>query len=141
MSEIKKHLGAQVRRLREAMGISARELSKRCGISSPSMFYIEMGESWPKPETLEALSRELGVSLSVLLDNKTPETFALAEWLEALPIAARRGIAAMVAAIPGAPAAPKALTEGRATPSPQGSESPSTTAERVDSLAEVPQDQ
>ena len=58
-------LGDQVRSFREAQGISQAELAQRMGTSQSAIARLEAGGVDPKLETLERVSRALGVDLVV----------------------------------------------------------------------------
>lgn len=62
-----------MRRLREGIGISLRELSRRVGVSPSFMSDVEIGRRHPKPVRLEAIAKELGVPVSDLaeLDHRS----------------------------------------------------------------------
>lgn len=68
-----KTMGETVRRLREEMGISLRELSRRVGVSASFMSDLEVGRRHPKADRLEAIAQELGVPASELaeLDHRS----------------------------------------------------------------------
>ena len=40
-------VGPRVRALRDAMGLSLRELAERCGVSAPMLSQVERGETSP----------------------------------------------------------------------------------------------
>ena len=62
-------LGERLRRLRTAQGLSQAELAKRAGIARISVARIEAGHQSPRYETLEKLTKGLGVPIeSLLLD-------------------------------------------------------------------------
>ena len=58
-------LGDQVRHFREARGMSQAELARRLGTSQSAIARLEAGGVDPKLETLERVSRALGVELVV----------------------------------------------------------------------------
>ena len=47
-------IGGRVRALREAMGLSLRDLAERCGVSAPMLSQVERGETSP---TLQVATR------------------------------------------------------------------------------------
>lgn len=59
-------MGESVRGLREGMGISLRELSRRVGVSPSFLSDLEIGRRYPKPERLEEIARALAVPVSEL---------------------------------------------------------------------------
>lgn len=55
--------GATVRVLREALGISQRDLAARCGISQGSLSNVERGVNGASPELARKLADGMGVPL------------------------------------------------------------------------------
>lgn len=66
--------GEQVRRIREAQGVSQAELARRMATSQSAIARLEAGGVDPKLGTLERLSRALGADL--ILDLRMPEPVA-----------------------------------------------------------------
>ncbi len=60
-------LGARVRALREAMDLSLRELSERCGVSAPMLSQVERGETSPTLQVATRIASGLELRLSQLL--------------------------------------------------------------------------
>jgi XRE family transcriptional regulator, regulator of sulfur utilization len=60
-------VGARVRALREAMGLSLRELSARSGVSPPMLSQVERGETSPTLVVAARIAAGLELSLSQLL--------------------------------------------------------------------------
>jgi transcriptional regulator with XRE-family HTH domain len=56
-------IGNRLRRERERVGISQRELARRIGLSASMISQIESGQSKPSVSTLYAIVTELGVSV------------------------------------------------------------------------------
>jgi transcriptional regulator with XRE-family HTH domain len=67
-------LGQRLRELREGVDLSARELAKRIGVSSPFLSDIELGRRFPSEEVLGKLAAALNVPLEELkqYDNRGP---------------------------------------------------------------------
>lgn len=57
----------RIKQLREAAGLSQRELGKRIGISGPAVAMWESGENRPSLTNLEKLADVLGVSIDAIL--------------------------------------------------------------------------
>ena len=57
----------RIKELREAAGMSQRELGERIGISGPAVAMWESGENRPSLTNLEKLSDVLGVSIDAIL--------------------------------------------------------------------------
>jgi XRE family transcriptional regulator, regulator of sulfur utilization len=60
-------LGARVRALREAMGLSLRDLAERSGVSAPMLSQVERGETSPTLQVASRIAEGLGLRLSQLL--------------------------------------------------------------------------
>lgn len=59
--------GARLRAVRESLGLSQLELSRRSGIAQESLSRIETGRCDPRLGTLQRLARGMGLSLDQLL--------------------------------------------------------------------------
>lgn len=57
----------RIKQLREAAGMSQRELGERIGISGPAVAMWESGENRPSLTNLEKLADVLGVSVDAIL--------------------------------------------------------------------------
>ena len=60
-------LGSRVRALREAEGLSLRDLAERSGVSAPMLSQVERGETSPTVAVAERIASGLQLSLSQLL--------------------------------------------------------------------------
>ena len=60
-------LGSRLRSLREASGLSLRDLSERCGVSAPMLSQVEREETSPTLAVAERIAGGLGLRLSQLL--------------------------------------------------------------------------
>ena len=60
-------LGARVRALREALGLSLRDLADRSGVSAPMLSQVERGETSPTLAVADRIAAGLELSLSQLL--------------------------------------------------------------------------
>jgi transcriptional regulator with XRE-family HTH domain len=60
-------VGPRVRALREAMGLSLRELALRCGVSAPMLSQVERGETSPTLQVATRIAHGLELRLSQLL--------------------------------------------------------------------------
>ena len=60
-------VGPRVRALREAMGLSLRELALRCGVSSAMLSQVERGETSPTLHVAARIATGLELRLSQLL--------------------------------------------------------------------------
>lgn len=60
-------IGNRVRALREAMGLSLRDLAERCGVSAPMLSQVERGETSPTLQVATRIAAGLDLRLSQLL--------------------------------------------------------------------------
>ena len=60
-------VGPRVRALREAMGLSLRELALRCGVSAAMLSQVERGETSPTLHVAARIAAGLDLRLSQLL--------------------------------------------------------------------------
>lgn len=65
--EVAPALGPRVRALREAMGLSLRDLAERSGVSAPMLSQVERGETSPTLQVAERIAAGLELRLSQLL--------------------------------------------------------------------------
>ena len=63
----RKRTGARLRTVREDLGLSQLELSRRSGIAQESLSRIETGRRDPRLGTLQRLARGMGLSLEQLM--------------------------------------------------------------------------
>jgi PTS system nitrogen regulatory IIA component len=94
------HLGATIRLLRIDAGLSLRHLAHRIGVSSAYLSRVENGlDAVPTPERLIAISGELGIPPTLLMDVANRQSPFVASYLDEVPAArgllteiARRGL-------------------------------------------------
>jgi len=60
-------VGGRIRALREAMGLSLRDLADRCGVSAPMLSQVERGETSPTLQVATRIAAGLDLRLSQLL--------------------------------------------------------------------------
>jgi XRE family transcriptional regulator, regulator of sulfur utilization len=60
-------VGPRVKALRDAAGLSLRELAERCGVSAPMLSQVERGETSPTLHVAARIARGLDLRLSQLL--------------------------------------------------------------------------
>jgi len=60
-------IGERTRALREAMGLSLRDLAERCGVSAPMLSQVERGETSPTLAVAAKIAAGLELTLSQLL--------------------------------------------------------------------------
>lgn len=68
MAEKLPYLARKVMELREAAGLSMYELAKRAGLTNQSLSLIEKGQRGANWETIQRLSKVLGVSCEAFAD-------------------------------------------------------------------------
>jgi transcriptional regulator with XRE-family HTH domain len=70
-------IGARLRTLRAARGLSLRDLATRCGVSAPMLSQVERGETSPTLAVANKIAAGLDLSLSGLLRLDEAPTFAI----------------------------------------------------------------
>lgn len=70
MRTAKTWLGARIKELRKARGLSQDQLSESIGIDPKHLSRIEVGKSYPYMETLESIANSLGVEIKELFEFK-----------------------------------------------------------------------
>ncbi len=68
-------IGARIREIREAKGISQTDLGKAVGLNGDRMQKYEKGFRKPKPELLKQIAKALGVSTFALMDPITANAY------------------------------------------------------------------
>ena len=63
-------LGARIRELRLAAGLTQAELARRTGIHRPNIARVEAGRHTPSLETLARLASAIGVPTTRVLDDQ-----------------------------------------------------------------------
>lgn len=89
MGELRKVVGASIRRHRTAKGLTQAQLAEAIGRSVDLLSRIERGESAPSFETIEALFQKLGVTPAELFGGQpadqaplSPELASTVRFLE-----------------------------------------------------------
>lgn len=60
----------RIKKLREALKISQKELSGKAGVSQPYIHDLENNKRGARPETLQRIADALGVTVNLLTDEK-----------------------------------------------------------------------
>ena len=68
--------GQKLRQLREAAGLSLRELARDVNVSAPFLSDVELGRRFPKDETLALIAKKLSVELETLKAHDTRSAIA-----------------------------------------------------------------
>ena len=82
-------IGPRIRALREAMGLSLRDLGERAGVSAPMLSQVERGETSPTLAIAGRIAYGLELSLSQLLRLDETEGVTVVRAAERLPGGAR----------------------------------------------------
>jgi transcriptional regulator with XRE-family HTH domain len=67
MSPTPKQMGARIRRLRKAKGMSQQQLAYRADLTRVFITRLEAGQQDPSLSTINAIARALGVSAAELM--------------------------------------------------------------------------
>src|SRR6185437_4011875 len=78
-------LGLKVKRLRDARGLTLREMGERTGLSISYLAEIEAGKKYPKLEKILQMARGLGCSYEELVSSKMDGDFDALQALLASP--------------------------------------------------------
>jgi len=65
-------VGEEIKKKRDFLGISQKQLSQKANISQSSIHYIESGQNSPTIETLEKIAIALGITVIDLLVGNSP---------------------------------------------------------------------
>ena len=119
-------IGPRIRALREAMGLSLRDLGERAGVSAPMLSQVERGETSPTLATAGRIAHGLELSLSQLLRLDESDGVTVVRADQRLPGGARHqghAYEVLTPALPGQRAevsqhtlAPQAATGGPGDP-------------------------
>jgi len=71
---LKQELGERIRRVRKQNGLTQEQLAEMIDISSRNISNIELGISFPKPETLEKFLKSMNISTQILFSNDSIKT-------------------------------------------------------------------
>lgn len=66
-----KHVGRNIKILREQLGLLQRELAQKVGISSTALARYERGETEPKLKIFFKISKFFGVSMETLINYQS----------------------------------------------------------------------
>jgi transcriptional regulator with XRE-family HTH domain len=83
-------IGPRIRSLREAMGMSLRDLGERAGVSAPMLSQVERGETSPTLAIAQRIAHGLDLSLSQLLRLDETEGVTVVRADQRLPGGARQ---------------------------------------------------
>ena len=72
--DIKKEVGEKIKRFRKKNGFTQEKLAEIVDISSRNLSNIELGISYPKPETLEKIVIALNMTTEELFSNDNLKT-------------------------------------------------------------------
>jgi transcriptional regulator with XRE-family HTH domain len=72
--DIKKEVGEKIKRFRKRNGFTQEKLAEIVDISSRNLSNIELGLSYPKPETLEKIMIALNMTTEELFSNDNLKT-------------------------------------------------------------------
>lgn len=67
--DIKREIGERIKRVRKQRGLTQEQLAEIMEISSRNLSNIELGNSFPKPETLEKFLSALNITTQTLFAN------------------------------------------------------------------------
>jgi XRE family transcriptional regulator, regulator of sulfur utilization len=96
-------VGPRIRALREAGGLSLRDLAERSGVSAPMLSQVERGETSPTLQVADRIATGLELSLSQLLRLDEHGSVTVVRRTDHKPVRDRRGHRAetLTPALPG----------------------------------------
>lgn len=85
-SRVLSGVGARIREIRQAHGLTLDALSAKCGIAKPNLSRLENGKVTPAVETLQRVAKGLAIHLALLVPKMawTQTRHEFAEWRQAL---------------------------------------------------------
>ncbi len=99
-SDIEKRLQKRVRELRRGSGFTIAQLAEEAGLSTDAATRIEGGDRVPTLNSVAAISKALGVTVSELLDEPEPQhspiALRLVRMTEAQPPSTQKAIVELV---------------------------------------------
>jgi transcriptional regulator with XRE-family HTH domain len=110
------HIGPRVRALREAMGLSLRDLAQRSGVSAPMLSQVERGDTSPTLVTAGRIAAGLELTLSQLLRLDEGGSVSIVRADEVRPGAGRAAGHASEVLTPPLPGQRAELSRHRLTP-------------------------
>jgi XRE family transcriptional regulator, fatty acid utilization regulator len=99
--------GREIRRLRQALGLTLEELAHRCGVSPNYIGSIENGHRDPSLSTVRALARGLGVTTGELVGPTTKLSDAAVEMAQLFDEMAQELQGAILKILRGSPKKPR----------------------------------
>lgn len=70
------NIGKAFRKIREANKIGQREMSRIIGVTPATLWKIESGKCWPKPQTIKNFSKAMRVPIAmVYIDGIEPDDY------------------------------------------------------------------
>ncbi|MBO6088215.1 helix-turn-helix transcriptional regulator [bacterium] len=66
---LKQEMGQRIKRIRKQKGLTQEQLAEIMDISSRNLSNIELGNSFPKPETLERFLKKMDITTQTLFSN------------------------------------------------------------------------
>jgi transcriptional regulator with XRE-family HTH domain len=97
MTDIQRLLSENLKRTRNALGLSQAKVAERCSISTSFVGEIEIGRKFPSPKTLEALAEALNLKpYQLFFEDEDWKQFDRFEVLTALSSALKVELAAQV---------------------------------------------
>ncbi len=70
------NIGQVFLKARQKEKVSLKAMSSKLGLTPSALWKIEVGQSWPKPKTIDAFSRETGIPIArIYIESLEPSDY------------------------------------------------------------------
>lgn len=70
------NIGKVFKQARQGRELPLKIMSSRLGLTPSALWKIEVGQSWPKPKTIDAFSRETGIPIArIYIESLEPTDY------------------------------------------------------------------
>lgn len=70
------NIGQVFLKARQKEKVSLKAMSSKLGLTPSALWKIEAGQSWPKPKTIDAFSRETGIPIArIYIESLEPSDY------------------------------------------------------------------
>jgi transcriptional regulator with XRE-family HTH domain len=70
------NIGQVFLKARQKDKVTLKAMSSKLGLTPSALWKIEVGQSWPKPKTIDAFSRETGIPIArIYIESLEPSDY------------------------------------------------------------------
>ncbi len=70
------NIGQVFLKARQKEKVTLKAMSSKLGLTPSALWKIEVGQSWPKPKTIDAFSRETGIPIArIYIESLEPSDY------------------------------------------------------------------